>query len=79
VEGVGGELTLIARFPDRPPVILSGFGLGDERGTAKKKAAKKAARKTAGSPKSKTGTRRAAGLRDGPRPAGCEPIQLKEK
>src|ERR1700690_761534 len=26
VEGVGGELTLMVRFPDRPPVILTGLG-----------------------------------------------------
>jgi transcriptional regulator with XRE-family HTH domain len=42
VEGVGGELTLVARFPDRPPVILSGFGLEDDRKTAKKRTAKTA-------------------------------------
>jgi hypothetical protein len=30
VEGVGGELTLVVRFPDQPPVILS--GLGEENG-----------------------------------------------
>jgi DNA-binding XRE family transcriptional regulator len=52
VEGVGGELTLVARFPDRPPVILSGFGLEEDRKTAKKRAAKPS--------KSKTKSRRAA-------------------
>ena len=26
VEAMGGELTLIARFPDRPPVKLTSFG-----------------------------------------------------
>ena len=52
VEGVGGELTLIARFPDRPPVILSGLGLDEDRKPAKKRGAKPA--------KSKAKTRRAA-------------------
>lgn len=50
VEGVGGELTLMVKFPDRPPVILA--GLGESSDESKKKA------KTA--PKSKAGTRRAA-------------------
>lgn len=26
VEGVGGELTLMVKFPDRPPIILAGLG-----------------------------------------------------
>jgi transcriptional regulator with XRE-family HTH domain len=52
VEAVGGELTLVARFPDRPPVILAGFGLDEDRKKAKKKIAKPA--------KSKAKTRRAA-------------------
>src|ERR1035438_3107859 len=26
VEGVGGELTLMVRFPDQPPVFLTGLG-----------------------------------------------------
>ena len=30
VEGVGGKLSLVVEFPDRPPVILAGLGL-DER------------------------------------------------
>jgi len=34
VEGVGGELTIMARFPDRPPVILT--GLGEEFASKKK-------------------------------------------
>jgi DNA-binding XRE family transcriptional regulator len=39
VEGVGGELTLMVRFPDQPPVILAGLGgegngkKGKEKGT----------------------------------------------
>jgi transcriptional regulator with XRE-family HTH domain len=56
VEAVGGELTLVARFPDRPPVVLSGFGLDEDRAKAKKKTIRKAAK----SSKSKTKTRRAA-------------------
>jgi transcriptional regulator with XRE-family HTH domain len=38
VEGVGGELTLMVKFPDRPPVILTGFGENAESKKAKKKA-----------------------------------------
>ena len=52
VEGVGGELTLMVKFPDRPPVILTGFG---EKADSKK--AKKKAKTTA---KSKPAMRRAA-------------------
>jgi transcriptional regulator with XRE-family HTH domain len=52
VEGVGGKLSLVVEFPDRPPVVLAGLG-GDER----KKTAK---RKPANRPKSKPKTRRAA-------------------
>jgi DNA-binding XRE family transcriptional regulator len=56
VEGVGGKLSLIVEFPDRPPVILA--GLGENAGNAAKKTkAKKKARTPA---KSKPGTRRAA-------------------
>jgi hypothetical protein len=54
VEGVGGELTLMVKFPDRPPVILAGLGENAREG---KKQAKKRAKTT---PKSKAGTRRAA-------------------
>ena len=32
VEAMGGSLTLIARFPDRPPVELSGIAETDPRG-----------------------------------------------
>jgi transcriptional regulator with XRE-family HTH domain len=38
LEGVGGELTLMVKFPDRPPVILTGFGENAESKKAKKKA-----------------------------------------
>ena len=31
VEAMGGSLSLIARFPDRPPVELSGIADGDPR------------------------------------------------
>jgi hypothetical protein len=56
VEGVGGELTLMVKFPDRPPVILT--GLGKNTGEVKiTKEAKKRAGKTA---KSKAVAHRAA-------------------
>jgi DNA-binding XRE family transcriptional regulator len=38
VEGVGGELTLMVKFPDRPPVILAGLGESEARKPAKKRA-----------------------------------------
>ncbi|MGA2890016.1 MAG: helix-turn-helix transcriptional regulator [Terracidiphilus sp.] len=50
VEGVGGELTLMVKFPDRPPVILAGLGEGTGKGENKAKA----------KAKSKARTRRAA-------------------
>ncbi|MGD0942073.1 MAG: helix-turn-helix domain-containing protein [Terracidiphilus sp.] len=46
VEGVGGKLSLVVEFPDRPPVVLA--GLGESAVDNEKKAKKKA------------GTRRAA-------------------
>lgn len=52
VEGVGGELKLEVRFPDRPPVILA--GLGEDQGG--KKAKKKS--RTASEPR--LGRRRVA-------------------
>jgi hypothetical protein len=33
---VGGKLSLIVEFPDRPPVILAGLGESDARQPAKK-------------------------------------------
>ena len=56
VEGVGGELTLMVKFPDRPPVILTGLGENvDEKKTEIK------AKKKAGNPaQSKAVARRAA-------------------
>lgn len=52
VEGVGGELWIEARFPNQPPVVLTGLG-----GNKGKKTAKKTSKATG---KSKAGTRRAA-------------------
>ena len=42
VEGVGGELSLVVKFPDRPPVILAGLGENTGSGGVKSKAKKKA-------------------------------------
>jgi hypothetical protein len=52
VEGVGGELTLMVKFPDHPPVILAGLGENDGAKQGKKKAG--------GAAKSKPKNRRAA-------------------
>ncbi len=52
IEGIGGELWIEARFPDQPPVVLTGLG-----GNKGKKIAKTTAKTAA---KSKSGTRRAA-------------------
>jgi len=56
VEGVGGKLSLIVEFPDRPPVYLTGLGEPEAEKKPKKKA------KTAAKTKSKTksGSPRAA-------------------
>ncbi len=54
VEGVGGKLSLIVQFPDRPPVVLA--GLGEAAGESERKTKMKAK----AAPKSKAGTRRAA-------------------
>jgi len=52
VEGLGGKLRLIVEFPDRPPLILTGFG--EDQGEKKPK-------KTGKSPaKQKAAARRAA-------------------
>ena len=32
VEAMGGRLRLVAEFPDRPPVLLTGIGMLDEAG-----------------------------------------------
>jgi DNA-binding XRE family transcriptional regulator len=52
VEGVGGELMLMVKFPDRPPVVLAGLGRNERGNKAKKRAGN--------SSKSKTETGRAA-------------------
>jgi DNA-binding XRE family transcriptional regulator len=52
VEGVGGKLSLIVEFPDRPPVVLA--GLGEEMHESK------VAKRANSNAKSKAGTRRAA-------------------
>ena len=56
VEAVGGKLSLVVEFPDRPPVILAGLGENTGRGKGGDKAKKRAG----SSAKSKAGTRRAA-------------------
>ena len=47
VEAMGGELTLVAEFPDRPPVHLTGLAAMDEaaRPPVRSPAAKKAAKR----------------------------------
>lgn len=60
VEGVGGKLSLVVEFPDRPPVILAGLGENADRGQDENKPKKKAGTKNKSKPKSKAGTRRAA-------------------
>lgn len=52
VEGVGGRLSLVVEFPDRPPVILTGLGEEQE--------AKKAKKRTGSAAKPKAGSGRAA-------------------
>ena len=55
VEGVGGKLSLVVEFPDRPPIRLA--GLGEPAVAEPAKPAKKKARRTT---KSRSKTRRAA-------------------
>lgn len=38
VEGVGGKLSLVVEFPDRPPVVLAGLGELESPRNAKKRA-----------------------------------------
>jgi transcriptional regulator with XRE-family HTH domain len=40
VEGLGGKLSLTVEFPDRAPVVLSGFGEGSETAKPRKQIAK---------------------------------------
>ena len=56
LEGVGGELTLMVKFPDRPPVILTGLG----EDAIDKKANKKARKTLQSKPTQKPAMRRAA-------------------
>ena len=42
VEGVGGKLSLVVEFPDRAPVVLTGFGEGSEASKPRKQTAKRA-------------------------------------
>lgn len=39
VEGVGGRLSLVVEFPDRPPVVLAGLGEDDGAQKSRKKSA----------------------------------------
>jgi hypothetical protein len=39
VEAMGGELSLVAQFPDQPPVVLS--GIGDSEPTTRRKRRKR--------------------------------------
>ena len=59
VEGLGGKLKLVVELPDRPPVILAGFG---ETAAARTTPAakKRPENQTSNSAKSKTKTGRAA-------------------
>jgi DNA-binding XRE family transcriptional regulator len=52
VEGLGGKLKLVVELPDRPPVILTGFGEVSNK--------KKAGKTPGGSTRMKTKTGRAA-------------------
>jgi len=56
VEGVGGKLTIMAEFPDRSPVFLT--GLGEDSGAKKRENKAKKKGKTAA--KAKPKSRRAA-------------------
>jgi transcriptional regulator with XRE-family HTH domain len=56
VEGVGGKLSLVVEFPDRAPVVLTGFGEGSEASKPRKQTAKRRKRPA----KSKAGRRLAA-------------------
>ena len=53
VEGLGGKLSLIVEFPDRAPVVLTGFGEEHEAPRPRKQIAKRRKRATG----SKTGRR----------------------
>ena len=55
VEGLGGKLSLVVEFPDRPPVILAGLS---ESGPSRP--AKPAQENGKATPRSRAKTRRAA-------------------
>lgn len=60
VEGLGGKLSLIVEFPDRPPVVLAGLGEdADDRNVAKPTRTK-AKTGAKSNPKSAPNPRRAA-------------------
>jgi hypothetical protein len=50
VEGAGGKLTMVAEFPDKPPVILAALGTDDRSKKTKKKAGNNAKSKAKTSP-----------------------------
>jgi hypothetical protein len=56
VEGLGGKLSLTVEFPDRAPVVLTGFGDGSESVKLRKQTAKRGKRPS----RSKAGRRLAA-------------------
>lgn len=56
VEGIGGKLSLVVEFPDRVPVLLSGFG----EQPSPKAGRKKSKKKSAAASKPKARSRRAA-------------------
>ena len=56
VEGLGGKLSLTVEFPDRAPVVLTGFGDGSESAKPRKQSTKRGKRPS----RSKTGRRLAA-------------------
>jgi DNA-binding XRE family transcriptional regulator len=60
VEGVGGKLSLIVEFPDRPPVVLAGLGEAEGRKPVKKNARSGHKSKAKPSPKSRAKSDRAA-------------------
>jgi hypothetical protein len=60
VEGVGGKLSLVVEFPDQPPVVLAGLGMGygEEKPARRKAAAKESPRsKSESTSKSQSGTK----------------------
>lgn len=56
VEGVGGKLMLVVEFPDRAPVVLSGFGESSKTSKPRKQTTKRRKRPA----RSKAGKRLAA-------------------